>query len=240
LRVVAKMALAVLTVSAGGVLAQAQEEPKTAAETAPPEPSAAPAQGMEASLDKSKVVYVSDFELEPTAQPENKPAAAAGPPEPRTENAAAEQAKMLVEFMSTTLVKELEKAGYTARRMRPNQARPEEGIQIKGVFAEPDAQNHLRRAVFGQARSVGSMALFVGIGNLAKPDQALYAVVDPRATGETADGRSGALINVSAYAPVAKFEMPKAVTEKAVADTAAAIVADLKLLLGSNFAAAKR
>jgi len=80
------------------------------------------------------------------------------------------------------------------------------------------------------------MALFVSIGNLARPDQPLYAVVDPK----TASNNVGPVITVSAYAPVARFEMPKNVTEKAVHDTASSIVTDLTQLLSTNVAVLSR
>jgi hypothetical protein len=236
MRVVALIALALLT-AFGGSVATAQEEAKPAA-IAPQQQTAEP------SADKSRIVYVSDFELDvPTGAEKGstEKSAPSGAPAPtvqadtKKEDSPAEQASKLVEFMSSTLVKELQKAGYSAQRFRPNEARPDEGIQIKGVFTEPDAENHLRRAVMGSGPSAGKMALFVGIGNLARPDQALYAVVDPK-VGENGENKPGAMINVSAYAPVARFEMPKNVTEKSVKDTAAAIVADLTQLLNTNIA----
>jgi hypothetical protein len=186
---------------------------------------------------KSKIVYVSDFELDAASGKEQKSPAAgnttpAAQVDAKKEDSPAEQAKKLVDFMSITLVKELEKAGYTARRLRPGEARPEEGVGIRGVFAEPDEQNRLRRAVVGDTPSIGKMALFVGVSNLARPEQALYAVADPKA-----DNKPGAVITVSSYAPVAKFEMEKNATEKTVKDTASTIVADLTLLLNANIAA---
>jgi hypothetical protein len=230
MRVVRLIAVALLILS-GGVATPAQEETKPAA-AAPQQQTA------HASADKSKVVYVSDFELDvpnsgaEKSAPSGAPAAAAQP-DSKKEDGPAEQASKLIELMSSTLVKELEKAGYTAHRMRPGEARPEEGMRIKGVFAEPDEENRLRRAVIGSGPSVGTMALFVGVGNLARPDQPLYAVVDPKSS----ENKPGAVITVSAYAPVAKFEMQKNATEKAVKDTASAIVADLTLLLNANIAA---
>ncbi len=227
-----------------GGLASAQEETKPAA----PAPQQSPQPSTDAPADKSKVVYVSDFDLDvpnPAAEknggadknaPSSIPAAAAAQPDEKKQEGPAEQARKLVDTMSSTLVQELEKAGYTAHRMRPGQTRPEEGIQVKGVFTEPDEENHLRRAVIGDG-SVGKMALFVGIGNLARPDQPLYSVVDLKGS-ENGENEPGAMINVSAYAPVAKFEMQKNATEKAVKDTAAAIVADLTVLLNTNIAAA--
>ena len=77
------------------------------------------------------------------------------------------------------------------------------------------------------------MALFVAIGNLARPDQPLYAVADPK----TAGNNIGPVITVSSYAPVARFPMPKNVTEKSIRDTATSIVAGLTALLRTNVSA---
>lgn len=205
----------------------AQEDTKSAAAIA------AEQQTADAPV-KSKVVYVSDFELDAVSGKEQKspPAGSTAPADAKKVDSPAEQAKKLVDFMSITLVKELEKAGYAARRLRPGEARPEEGVGIHGVFAEPDEQNRLRRAVVGDTASVGKMELFVGVSNLARPEQALYALADPKG-----ENKPGAVITVTSYAPVAKFEMEKNATEKTVKDTASTIVADLTLLLNANIAA---
>jgi hypothetical protein len=47
------------------------------------------------------------------------------------------------------------------------------------------------------------------------------------------------VITVSSYAPVARFEIGKVTTEKAIRDTAAGIVADLNSLLGANVVASR-
>jgi hypothetical protein len=156
------------------------------------------------------------------------------PAEVTPEEQAAEQAGRLIDFMSITLVKELERAGYSAHRLKPGDSRPTDGIRISGIFAEPDEQNRLRRAVIGTFTPDGKMSLFVGIANLARPDQAIYAAADPSGAN-----RAGAVITVSSYAPVARFEIGKSTTEKAVKDTAAGIVADLNTLLGANVVASR-
>jgi Domain of unknown function (DUF4410) len=218
-----------------------------------------------AGSDRAHVIYVSDFDLDlpagrdarsfpaspaPPASPtdprpdprldskaEAKPDARAdAKPEAKKEESVAERAARFAEFVSNTLVKELERAGYEAHRLRPGDARPDEGIRISGVFAEPDEQNRLRRAMIGAGPTVGQMALFVSVGNLARPDQPLYAVVDPK----TASNNAGPVISVSAYAPVARFEMPKNVTEKSVRDAATSIVTDLTLLLRTSVAGLTR
>jgi hypothetical protein len=187
---------------------RAQEDTKPVA-------AAAQQRTADASPAKLKVVYVSDFELDAVSGKEQKnpPAgtAPAAPADSKKEDGPAEQASKLVDLMSATLVKELEKAGYTARRLRPGEARPAEGVGIHGVFAEPDEQNRLRRAVVGDGPGIGKMELFVGVSNLARPEQALYAVADPKS-----ENKPGAVITVSSYAPVAKFEMEKNATEKTV------------------------
>jgi hypothetical protein len=229
--------------------AQAQGETKPAAPAAASTP--APAEAVPSApavvtepADRSRIVYVSDFEVDlaskdgkstpVTASPST--ASGSGPSETRKEETPAERAGHFVDFVSTTLIKELEKEGYLAQRLQPGESRPDEGIRISGVFAEPDEENRLRRAVIGSGPSVGQMALFVSIGNLARPDQPLYAVVDPK----TAGNNVGPVISVSAYAPVARFELPKNVTEKAVRDTATSIVTDLTQLLRTNVASLTR
>src|ERR1700689_2655850 len=214
------------------VSAQAQQSQVTQPSTQAPIATPAP--------DKSKIVYVSDFELDAVnAEGKLEKSVPAIPPsisaqlDPKREQGAIEQAGRLVDFMSTTLVKELEKEGYSAHRLRPGETRPTDGIRISGIFGEPDEQNRLRRAVMGTFTADGKMSLFVGISNLARPDQALYAAADPSGT----DSKAGAVITVSSYAPVAKFEIEKNTTEKAVNDTATGIVADLSALLSANVVA---
>lgn len=248
-----------LTISAGATSAsqQLQEEAR-----APLNGSQGLSYAAAAGADESRTVYVSDFDLElpsgrdtknapspvapqPASQADAKPdaksdsrsdakldAKADSKPELRKEETPAERAARFTEFVSTALISELERAGYVARRLQSGETRPEEGIRISGVFAEPDDQNRLRRAVIGAGPSVGQMALFVSIGNLARPDQTLYAVVDPK----TAGNNVGPVITVSAYAPVARFEMSKNVSEKAVRDAATSIVTNLTLLLRTNVA----
>lgn len=102
------------------------------------------------SVDHSKIIYVSDFELD-AVDGEGKlkkdvPAVSVTNPSPsreqlREEDQAAEQAGRLVDFMAITLIKELKRAGYSAQRLRPEDSRPTDGIRISGIFAEPDPQN---------------------------------------------------------------------------------------------------
>jgi len=189
------------------------------------------------SSDKLKVVYVSDFELHAVTDTDDKktvgPVSASDSKKGDKLEEPAEQASRLVDLMSTTLIKELQKAGYTVHRKLPGDARHSEGLEIHGIFAETDEQNRLRRAVIGNDAGNAKMELFVGVENLARPEQPLYTVADPRSN----ERMQGPVITVSAYAPVAKFELDKNASEKAINDTAATIVADLDSLLNANVAA---
>jgi hypothetical protein len=220
--------------------ASSQQSPQSTQQTASQIPPPSTQQPAASGSVTSKIVYVSDFELDavdangkleksvPAIPPSNTPQL-----DPKREQGAVEQAGRLVDFIAATLVKELERAGYSAHRLRPGETRPTDGIRISGIFGEPDEQNRLRRAVIGSIGGDGKMALFVGISNLARPDQALYTPADSAGT----DSKAGAVITVTAYAPVAKFEIEKGTTEKAVKDTATGIVADLSALLSANVAA---
>jgi hypothetical protein len=247
MRLFALVSLTALLLALGAARGAAQEETKPAVADQSSEQVAqqslqqtAQPQTVAPAPDKSKIVYVSDFELD-AVNADGKleksvpaiPPSAAPQLDPKREQGPVEQAGRLVDFMSTTLVKELEKAGYTAHRLRPGETRPTDGIRISGIFGEPDEQNRLRRAVIGTISGDGKMSLFVGIGNLARPDQALYEGADPTSS----ENKAGTTITVSAYAPVAKFEIEKNTTEKAVKDTAEGIVADLTALLTANVVA---
>lgn len=229
MRVLRFVPLVLLIVSLASAASAQQEESK-------PAPAPAPPQSADASADKpdkSRVVYVSDFELEVLGGKDDKKAPApAAPADSKKEEDPSEQASKLVDLMSSTLVKELQKAGYTVHRLRQGEAMPAQGVGIRGVFAEPDEQNRLRRAVIGNSGG-GKMELFVGVSNLARPEQPLYAVADPKSN----ENQQGAVITVSAYTPVAKFELEKNPPDKAVKDTASTIAADLTILLNTNVAA---
>jgi len=103
-----------------------------------------------------------------------------------------------------SLVKALEKAGYI---VHPSElARPAQvGLRIRGVFAEPDEQNAFRRLVVGGDSTTPKMLLYVGVDDLARPEQPLYELANPASS----DGKRGSVITVTSFSPVARFEMTK-------------------------------
>jgi hypothetical protein len=165
-------------------------------------------------------VYVSDFEIDVLpANPVSKPEE-----DPHT------QANRLVELMSTKVVAALRKAGYTATRMHPGDPRPDTGAGIRGLFAEVDDENHWRRAVIRAADDSGPMEALVAVSNLAKPDQALYEIA-PLPGNEPGPG---AVITLSPYVPLTKYDLGKDAEEKDFQRIAPRIVNDLTDLLQRN------
>jgi hypothetical protein len=139
------------------------------------------------------------------------------------------QAARLIDLTSTVLVQVLEQAGYTVRRLRSSAARPESGVVIHGVFAQADPNAGLRRVVIGGIATDPKMLLFIGIGNLARPDQNLYQVAAPPPASNL-----GPVISVSAYAPVSRYELEFDPSPEQVKKTAETISTDLTRVLNAN------
>jgi len=169
-------------------------------------------------------VYVSDFVIDVL------------PPQSGTQKPEDDPRKLashLVELMSTKLVDALRKAGYSAARMRAGDARPDSGVQIRGLFAEVDDENHWRRAVISSATDSGKMEALVAVANLAKPEQALYEIA-PLPGNED---KPGAVITLSPYVPLTKFDLSKDADENVFKAIAPRVVNDLTDLLNRNPAA---
>jgi len=218
----------------------------------------------------SKIVYVSDFELDVVRRRAEKnssraaavetapeqasgaaPAAAsassnatptssssktsrspasARPADSQTDDTASERANALVTAMSENLLGTLGKAGYTVHRFRPGQALPQAGLRIRGVFAEPDEGNRIRRLLVGSDSTAPKMLLYVGVDDLARPEQPLYELAKPPIN----DGKHGPVITVTSYSPVARFEMDKNSSDDDIKKITGDIVADLNALLRAN------
>ena len=175
--------------------------------------------------------YVSDFEIDVVTSGsasgvDAAPQAGAG----TADDDPRKRASVLVELMSTKLVVALRKAGYSAARVRPGAARPDSGVRIRGLFTEIDNENHWRRAVIRTAEDSGKMQAVVSVGNLAKPDQALYEIANFPGN----EDKPGAVITLSPYVPLTKFDVSKDADEVVFKSIAARIVNDLTALLNAN------
>jgi hypothetical protein len=184
----------------------------------------AAAEASQVSSTSSKPsVYVTDFEIDVVpANPVNKP-----------EEDPHKQASRLVELMSTKVVAALQKAGYTATRMHGGDARPDTGAGIRGVFAEVDSENHWRRAVIRSATDSGKIQALVVVSNLSKPEQAPYEIAHLPGN----EPGPGAVITLSPYVPLTKYDLSKDAKDDVFQQIASRIVKDLTDLLQRNPAA---
>jgi hypothetical protein len=179
-------------------------------------------------------VYVSDFELPAVAPPSrnNAPAATTGAnvldkatPEPDTPSV---QARLLMDSFAKTLVETLRKNGFATTRIKEKP--PGKGVLLRGVFAEADAKNQIRRAILGAGSANPQFFLYVGTFNLKNPDQPLYQV----APVQSPDPRYGPVITPNAYIPMDKFELAKHPTQAEVQKVCTQIAQNLSKLLQAN------
>ena len=181
-------------------------------------------------------VYVSDFELNsvPVTPKPKTPASAQQrekPPAPfvyEDTDQPSVQARRLTDFFTATLVQALSKKGFSATRLTgPG---PQSGAQIRGVFAEPDTLNRIRRALLGSGAPNARFLLYVGIFNLRRQSQPLYLP----ATTQEASNDYGPIITLNNYIPLAKYEVDKNPTEDDVQKICNQIAASLATLLANN------
>jgi hypothetical protein len=183
-------------------------------------------------------VYVGSFDIDVVPAKNDRNVAGGRNPSAdqrgeKKEETAAQHARRLVDLLSNDLLEALWKAGYSAQRLGPNQGRPSGGVQIRGVFAEVDSENHWRRAVIRSGSDSGKLEVLVSVANLARPEQALYEIA--RLPGN--ENKPGAVITLSPYAPLTKFETDKDPEENQFKRIASRVVADLTALLNTNPAA---
>jgi len=160
----------------------------------------------------------------------SRPPASLRPADSQTDDTASERANALVTAMSENLLRTLGRAGYTVRRVRAGEALPQAGLRIRGVFAEADEQNRIRRLLVGGDSPTPKMLLYVGVDDLARPEQPLYELAKPLIN----DGTHGPVIVVTSYSPVARFEMDKNPSDEDIKKVVTDIVADLGALLHAN------
>jgi len=185
-------------------------------------------------------VFVNDFEL--AVAPSKPPSPASAPnaaKKPTREPSGlyqdsdqpSEQVRLIVDSFSKTLLQSLQNSKFPSSKQ--SGARPTAGVLIRGVFAEPDSMNRIRRGLLGNNAPGGKFLLYVGIFNLSRPDAPLYEL----APAQSPDARYGPVITLNNYIPLAKYEVAKNPSEEDVRKICAQIVANLTALLAANPAA---
>ncbi|HET7108009.1 MAG TPA: DUF4410 domain-containing protein [Candidatus Acidoferrum sp.] len=169
-------------------------------------------------------VLVSDFELFSIPPPADSPISSA------SEDASlpSVQARRLMDSFAATLVETLKKSGFAVRRAKG--ASQSKGALLRGVFAEPDEKNRIRRTLLGGTSANPKFFLYVGIFNLARPDQSLYQLAQEQPGGN----QFGPVITLSSYIPLAKYELSKNPSDEDVRRVCGQIAASLKALLAAN------
>jgi hypothetical protein len=203
---------------------------------------AAPTQAGD-SKATSVPVYIAPFEIKPgtgasgaAANPQTKkPPEGASPESPlvlKDSDTPYQQALQLRRLFGDTLLQVLQRNGYNAK-LQTGSSRPEKGVLIGGVFAEIDSRSRNCLALLGGAAPSTGFQLYVGLHNLARPDQPLYQPVQT----ESCDPRFGQLITLNNYIPVTKYEVSKNPTEEEVRRICDRIAGNLTVLLNANAAA---
>jgi hypothetical protein len=200
--------------------------PPVAASTAPP---AAPSSG---SANGSSITSLPNSTTGSPRRSSNPPRSTtpSSSADPDSDDSVTDRANELINLVAENVVRALRTAGYPARRLGSSQPRPEKGLQIRGVFAEPDEENRVRRLFFGGPATSPRMLLYVGVNNLERPAQPLYDFANP----PVPDSRYGPVITVTSYSPAARFELEKNPSDEEVKKIAAQIAADLSALLRAN------
>lgn len=182
------------------------------------------------SAASGPVIYLSDFEL-PAAPP--RPSRTANPRQQATEEPS-EQAKLIITSLKSNLTETLKKAGFSVQNFPASGRQPDHGVLVRGVFTEPDEYNRVRRVILGSGSPSPKLVLYVGLTNLARPDQPLYEFVPPNAPGFPVEVRFGPLITINAYLPVASFELTRRPSEGDLKKTASDITRHLASLIAAN------
>ena len=186
------------------------------------------------------VIYVMDFDLEVgdvqsatgpvQSRRQGRGALANILPEARTgQKDPAVQVRELVDLMSTSLVKELGKLGFKASRLSAGMAEPSEGLLVRGVFAQVDEGNRLRRAVIGFGSGQTDLQVMVAVDDLVRGSPQPFYELDTNAESRKLPG---AAITMNPYVAAAKFVLSGRDMNKNVTQTASKIAADIAGRLG--------
>ncbi|HEY6336756.1 MAG TPA: DUF4410 domain-containing protein [Alphaproteobacteria bacterium] len=174
---------------------------------------------------KPNAVYVRDFDLDAATVESERGILPRGPfatlrPGPFGAKDPQARAKELVDLMSKSLIGDLEKKGFVARRLAPGETAPAEGWLLRGVFTEVQEGNRLRRAVIGFGQGQTDLQVVVAVDDLAQGSlKPLYDIEE----AATSNKMPGAVITLNPYVAAAKFVLAGVDLERNVVETAGKI-----------------
>lgn len=130
------------------------------------------------------------------------------------------KAREMVDLMSDSLVKDLKDLGYPSRRLAGGESLPHEGILVRGLFANVDEGNRLRRAAIGFGAGHTDLQVIVSVGRLGK--DALEPLYETSA-GTQRGKMPGAIITMNPYVGAAKFVLAGGDIKRSITKTASNI-----------------
>lgn len=214
------LAAGILASLLGAGRVSAQEKPQAADAPVPPSP-----QAHLAYLDKSKVIYISNFDSA-TGAPgirsgvaPNGSGSIAASGSNRTTSALANAAPPAAKVMSDELMRGLKKRGYKVKILGAGDAQPEDGMLLTGVFAESGKDGRMRRANLSAAEINGDVVVFATTTNPYFVTKPLYALTP-------ADDS----ITLNPDVAVLRFAVGKDLGDKAIKKAADQIVAEWERL----------
>jgi hypothetical protein len=192
--------------------------PRTGAqETSQPAETAPPAlRAHIAYLDKSKTIYIAQFET----------CAEASPTANRTDEESAGGSRSMTQLMSDSLLHEIKRAGYKPKLLGSGDPRPGDGILVTGVFTQTGQDGLLRCAALGPGQAGGDVQLYVTTSDLLRSEKPLYEAIKRGSGSDVA----GVPIKLNPEIAVLKFAVARNPAEKAVKKAAEQIVAELQRL----------
>lgn len=179
-----------------------------------------------------QVVYVADFDLD-AADIRSEKGFLPSPPKlpglggqmpglPGSSQDPKELAKRIVAELGDHVVKELQKAGWRARRQPPSTPLPISGWLVRGVLTEVNQGNHLRRAVVGFGQGKTEVQAVVDVCDLAQgTPQKFYEFGTAADSGKTPG--AGPTIVLGPAGLAARFLITAKDLDRNVAQTAARI-----------------
>jgi hypothetical protein len=183
-----------------------------------------------ATVAKPGIIYVADFELD-AQKIQHEEGVLSGRPGPvgrvserlygTSQNPEA-RARKLVNLMADTLVKDLLKGGLTSARLAPGAPLPTQGWLVRGVFAEVQEGNRLRRAVIGFGVGQTDLQVVTVIDDLAQgTPKSFYELATEARSGQTPG--AGPTLAFGPYGAAARFVMAGQDLDQNVRQTASQI-----------------
>lgn len=126
----------------------------------------------------------------------------------------------IVNLMADSIVSDLRNLCYGSRRLAPGEPLPENGMLVRGLFANVDEGNRLRRAVIGFGAGHTDLQVIVSVSTLDKGTAEPFYNVN---IGAQRGKMPGAVITLNPYVAAAKFALAGRDMKKGITKTASKI-----------------